>query len=449
MKTPLRIAFALFSAAAAWASPQVEGVVPPERVFPQLDTILTRAAQQSPRMLARAIDLEIAENNRIQARAAVLPTVGGSYRIYQARDDRADQPKPITAKKSYYDFSITQPVFHWGERNNTKRIGEIQKAVAEGNYGEAYRALAQELRSKYLLLIIQKQTVKRAEAGLAYASQQVKLAEKRLAKADISELEMAPLRFSEEQGQLFVERSEFDYAQAKQTFARLSGVPELKDDEIPDEIPAIKHDAAAIDRLLADYLSAKEPPTVEAVNARRQIQVSELFYENEKTRLRPKFNFNAGANQDEQSFTTNVAQRYRVNSLYAGFSLNWQIFDGFTSQAATRSALARLRQARMDADETRLRLAQQAQQQAKFIYFSSRSMTLADRGLSGADALVQTRIADSKRGVATESDIAVAGIALIDARIAAYNARMEYFWRVSDFLGTLAADPVLSHLPTK
>jgi len=449
MKALFRPVMALVFTASAWASGPVDGTQPAERIFPALEQILTHAAQQSPRMLSRSLDLEIAENSRIQARSAVLPSVAASYRLLESRDDRVDLGYATNVQKSYYDIALNQPLFHWGERFNTKRIGEIQKAMAQRNYTEAYRGLAQEVRARYLQLIVQKQSVKRARAALVFSGQQVKLAEKRLAKAEISELEMAPLRFAEEQGQLNLERWEFDFAQAKLSFSRLTGLPELTDDQIPDDIPTITYEAAVFDRMLAGYLSMKDLPTGEAANARQQVEVSELSYKNEKTRLRPKIGLYAGANQDQQSYTINNGARYGVNSLYAGVSVNWQIFDGFMSQAATRSALARLRQSRIESDEVRNRLAQQAQQQAKLIYFAARSMVIADRGYGGAEATIQIKQADFTRGVATESDVALARITLIDMRIAAFNARMDYLGRVGDFLGTLAVDPVLSNLQTK
>jgi outer membrane protein TolC len=80
-----------FLGASLWAvAPAVDELTLPERILPQLDGILKTAVQQSPRMLNRALDLEVAENNRIQARANLLPTLSGSYSYYQAEDDRHD-----------------------------------------------------------------------------------------------------------------------------------------------------------------------------------------------------------------------------------------------------------------------------------------------------------------------------------------------------------------------
>jgi outer membrane protein TolC len=435
----------LVLAAAALAAD--DGAVPlPERVLPALGPILGDASRLSPRMVSRALDLEIAENNRIAARSNLLPSVGLNFRQLEARDDRGDQPTTLSASKTYYDASITQPLFHWGERRNLARIGELQKLMTEGHYREAFRGLAQELRQRYLTLVTQRQHIVRARHVLQMAQQAAALAEQRLAKKEISEAMAYPIRLAVEQAQIGLERTEFDYEMARRSFARLAGLPGFEDAAVPTEIPPIATASSPIDALLAGFLAQREPSSTEAVNLRHQLAVEELTYRNQKTRLRPKFNLVAGVNQDETSYTLNTAQKYRVNSLYGGFSVSWTVFDGFASQAATRNSLARRRQVEGDYEQLVQRLGEQAQTQAKQIGFAARSMAITERAYASAEGSVSMRRDEFKRGLISEADVGAAELGLIDARIAAFNARTDYFIRVGDFLGTLAQDPAVSNL---
>ena len=71
-----------FLAVSVWAAaPATNELVLPEKLLPQLDAILKTAVQQSPRMLNRALDMEIAENNRIQARANLLPSANAWFNL--------------------------------------------------------------------------------------------------------------------------------------------------------------------------------------------------------------------------------------------------------------------------------------------------------------------------------------------------------------------------------
>jgi outer membrane protein TolC len=424
----------------------VEGLVLAENVLPQLEPVLTAAVQQSPSMLNRALDLEIAENNRIQSRAGLLPSLGGYANYMKSRDTRADLSGRLEVTKVAYNFSITQPVYHWGERRNLLKISEIQASIIQGQYRDGYRALAQILRNDYMRLIVQKLVVKRGAAYADFTKNQLAKEEIRLAQKVIADFQIVPVRLAAEQAQLAYERAQFDLEMAKLSFARLSGLPPLADSEIPDSIPSVSYDAGVYDRLLAGFLSQKELPAIEAVTMRKQLETGSLSLANQKTRLRPKFSFVLGVSQDEQSYTVNVAQKYRVNSVFAGLSANWTIFDGLAAQAAVRNDLARLRQMRTDYKVLNDRLAQQAQTNVRLINFSARNMSITDRSRLSAESNLESTQENFKRGVNSEDDVSLARITVYDAQISAASGRSDFLNRVGDFLGTIMADPVLDHV---
>ena len=223
----LKILFALpfLAGGTIAAETTASGLVLPEKILPQLESVLQAAVKQSPRMINRALDLEIAENNRIQARANLLPSLGGYASYYQAQDTRADLSGRLDVTKIAYNFSISQPIFHWGERRNNARIGEIQASIAKGQYRDGYRALAQTLRGDFMRLIIQKVTVKRAAFYAEYTKNQLAKEEVRLSQKVISEFQIFPVRLAAEQAQIGSERARFDFEMPKPPSGTLISAP--------------------------------------------------------------------------------------------------------------------------------------------------------------------------------------------------------------------------------
>lgn len=433
-----------------WAAvPAGNEMVLPERIFPQLEAILRTAVQQSPRMLNRALDLEIAENNRIAARANLLPSVGGYANYYDARDTRADLPGGLNVTKIAYNFSLNQPVFYWGERRNNAQVGEIQARIARGQYRDGYRLLAAALRDNYLRLIVQKFGVKRAEYNVEYTRNILKQEETRLAQKVISEFIIFNVRLNAEQAQIVLERSRFDFETAKVSFARLAGLASMTDDMIPNTIPTVAYAAGTYDQLLAGFLNQKEPPTTEAATLRSQLEIENLNYANQQTRLRPKVNFVVGVSQDQQSYTINVAQKFRVNSIFAGLSANWTLFDGFAAGAGQRNSLAHRRQLENDYKEMTDRLAQQAQTQVKLINFSARYMSISDRFVTSSEGNLKTKQDEFSRGIMSETDVSQAQLALYDAQINGYNGRIDFLARIGELLGTVMEDPIVANVSVK
>ena len=424
-------------------------LVTPEQLFPQLDGILKKAVAQSPRMITRAIDLEYAENNRIAARAGMLPSIGGSYSYYEARDDRSDLNGRIPVTKVGYSFSINQPLFYWGDRRNNARIGEIQQAIAKGQFREGYRLLAQEVRSSYLRLIVNKLVLKRATYYADSTKKLLAQSEERLTKKVISEAQIFGIRLDAERAQISLDRTIFDAEIQKASFARLTGGVVLSDDEIPDSIPAITDQSGAVQHLLAGFLSQKNPVTAEAVVFRKTQDIERLNLQAQKNRLKPKFNFVMGVSQDEQNYTINVAQKYQVNSYYGGVALYWNIFDGFASGAGVRNSLAKLRQMDLDYRSLTESLSQQAQSQVKLIGFSIRNASIYDRLLVSGEGNVNYRTEQFTRGVIAEEDVSAARLSFFDAQINACTSRADYFSQLCGFLGVIQEDPVLANLADK
>ncbi len=434
-------------------------VVLPEQLFPQLDGILKKAVQQSPRMLSRALDLEMAENNRIAARAGMLPSIGANYSYIKSRDKLSylystpgstNSILTYTPTKTPYSASLSQPLYHWGELKNTARIGEIQQSIAQGQYREAYRLLAQTLRGEYLRLILLKLTATRSRYALETATDQLKQEEERLVKKVTSEAEIFSVRINHERAQIAAERADFDLQNARNSFARLAGLgTAFTDDDIPAGIPEAGTISEGLNQKLAGFLAQKDPVTAEAATIRQQLEVEKLTYDVTKTRLWPKINFSMGLSQSEEANYYGTGAKYLVQSQYAGVSLNWNIFDGFYTSSAVRNSLARRRQMESDYRQLTERLAQDAQTQLKLAGFSARSMSITDRLLVSGEGNLRVKNEEFGRGVRSEAEVSQAKLSLYDAQINAYSARRDYLLSVGDFLGTIMEDPVLGNLATK
>lgn len=455
----LIVACALFTAARLAAVSATSEIVTPEQLYPQLNDMLRQAVTQSPRMLSRALDLEIAENDRIAARSGLLPSISASYSYYKSKDRQAllyntpggsSNPDPYTLTKTPYSASLSQPLYYWGERRNGATIGEIRKQIAEGLYRDVYRQLVQMLRAEYLRLVILKINAQRARYNQEYTGKQLAQNEERLLKKVVSEATMFGERINAERAQIATERADSDLASATRSFARLAGLgSSFSESDIPESIPEVRNGATGVSQLMAGFLSQKDLPSIDAAILRQQLKIENLNYEISRTRLWPKFSLNLGMSQDEQQNYYGTGGKYIVKSLYAGVSVNWTIFDGFASGAAVRSSLARRRQMENDYRQLTEKLGEDVQSQAKQIGYAAREMAITDRLLVAAEGNLRGKEEENKRGVSSEAEVGQMKLALFDAQINAYSARRSYLYSLGEFLGLVVEDPVLANLPNK
>ncbi len=418
----------------------------PEDLFPELKRILTNAVQQSPRMLTLSLNQEIASADLMQARSGLFPSAGGSFSAYVTRDEREGFEDTLSTEKIYYNFTVTQPVFHWGERRNTARIGEINKRIADRNYGEAYRLLAQEIRINYLQLIVLKGRVAEARFNQEQAEEVRKVTEDRLAQRVISESEAFQPRINADQTALNSDRAADGFADAKRRFTALTGLPAPEDSAIPDEIPPVAPANTQIESLLAGFLRQPEPLTNEGLTLKDQLESAELTYANQRIRLLPKFSFVAGISQDEQSYTIDPSLKYGLRSMYAGVSVSWTIFDGFATRAAKRSSLARVRQSEASLKLYSETMAQEAQRNARQLSFVARQMAIQERLFDSNRNYVNFLKEQRSRGLSSDADVSAAEVRYNSGLLAALEARADYLLKSSEFVGLVTEDPSLANL---
>jgi outer membrane protein TolC len=422
----------------------------PETYFPALKEILSAAVSQSPRMVARNAENAAAEGNRIVMRSGQLPSFGGYFGYFPwERDWRADLPRYADVNRMNFNFAINQPIYHWGALQNTTRIGEIQLRMTEGQTAEGYRILVQEIRGQYLALVIKKAALAKARLSLHMAEDNVAVSQTKLEKKVISEGDMFLARLGLDRSKLATDQGEEDFNYTKLYFAKLCGAPALSDSQIPDEIPDAMGQAPALEPMLSTYTGQKELNSYNLRYLSDQIEVEKLTYQNITTRLRPQLNFQIATSQDQTSYTTNIAAKYRLTSIYTGFMVNWSIFDGFATRGAAASSLAHRRELEQSYKDLSANLTDQARNQLKQVGFARRGMEIANRLLESSSGALRDKKADAARGLASDVDVNTFQLAYHEAQISAFSARSDYLMKTADFLSTLLQDPALANLPKK
>ncbi len=437
------LTFALVFGGFSSASLAQQGPQLPEDVFPALRPILEQAAQQSPQMVSRNLELLAADGDLKQAKAGLYPTVGGFYQYSETRDQREDIADSLKTDKTYYNFTLSQPLFHWGERVNNAKIGKIRREIADENYTEAFRLLANQIRAGYLSLIMGKIGINNASYSLKIAEEALASAEDRLRKKVISEGAIFQTRIAAEQARLADETAAWNFEISKQNFTKLTGQEAPAIDAIPSEIPGLIESKDQVNALLAQFLSQGAPETSAIRIARKEVKVSDLTYKNQRTRQLPKLSFVAGISQDEQSYTSNIAQKYGLESQYVGLQVSWNIFDGFATRGAVASALARKRLAEHSYKQLTETLVQDAQKAAKSVELAQRQLAISERLLNNAGNFLSYTKEELKRGQSSEAEINSAQAGYNAARSSTNSSRYIYLMRVSEFLSLISEDPMM------
>jgi outer membrane protein TolC len=434
-------------------APTDESLPLPENYFPGLAKLLDVALAQSPRMVSRNTDIVIAEADRISTRASQLPSAGGYLNWYPwTRDTRLNNngaSQVSNGDKLGYNFSINQPVFHWGALHNATKMAELREKMAKGQYAEGYRLLVEEIRGQYLLLILRKASLARAKFNQKIADDALNLARSKLEKHVIAEADLFGPTITAEQARLGTDRVQEDYNNALIAMGKLTGQPPMHDEDVPDAIPAVTPATSSIQRIAAKFKSGGEIDSFNLRYTRQQIETERLTYQINDKRLWPKFNAVVGISKDQQSYPGFDNTKYDVQSVYTGVAASWNIFDGFSAHGAKAASLARRRQLERNLADQQADLVQTIQSQQRQIEFSTRNLAIVEKLLESSKAGYEIAQEDLKRGLQSDAAVDASHLTFMDSQINAWLARNEYLMKVADFLSTTQQDPALGKLPAE
>jgi outer membrane protein TolC len=379
----------------------------------------------------------------------MLPNVGSGLSYNVSRASVSDQNTASSQSSGlFYSVSLSQPLYRWGTLAAAADSAKIQVSISQRNYAEAYRGLALSIRNQYLGLVAKKITWRNAAMAQDRAKFTLTLEEDKLKHGRISQADILMPRLALEDAKLLADRYAEDLAQSKHVFARMTGLPELTDEQIPDVIPAVTFNPGSADQQLQQFLSGGWENNLSIVVARDWTKVAALNYKQAKYRLYPMVNFNASVAQSNSTnaSSTTVSQT-GVFSQFVGVSANWTLFDGRATRAAQISARATQRFYERNLQSQTDAVMDQARALGKQVNFSYRAMGLAEIRNAQSENAVKQKQDEMKQGL-TSQVVLDATLAILDnSRLILLSQRLDFLARCSEFSSLVSADPVLQFVP--
>jgi len=420
----------------------------PEKALPELREILAKAMIYAPRAIDSGLNLEQAGTSVKIARSPMLPNASGYfntgaiYERYQYPTSNTSSSHLIQALT--YNAGVSQPIYRWGALKKGFQSAQLQRAIAERNVGETRRLLAIDVRRSYFNLIVANKAREIEAVGLANLEQERAFLKQQAADGFVTQgiADFATTQINDYQLQM--RRSENSYQAQWTAFRQLTGIENLQpSDALPKEIPVIATKLGDVVKNLSNQPGDYRPASL--VNADDNVRSEQLNYEIVKTRLRPQLSASLSASQDNRTPDNNsLGQKQLVTSFYAYATVNWNIFDGFTTQALKQSSLIRLRQLKNSREQAERDYHESLKNQADTLSINWESLQRTEEGLSSARSNVETLQKDYEAGFGPKKVWDDAKLAADNALQAANNARADYYMQIVNYLSLRGKDPVVN-----
>jgi outer membrane protein TolC len=422
----------------------------PEDSIPQLKVLIEQALHQSPDMILRELDVSVSDAQRLYSGIApLLPNVsaGGNYGVTRSGVSITSFVGGSAIGTSY-GISINQPLFHWGALRNQLQFQTISALISRKQYTLGYLGFIGMVRSQYLGLIDEKLRLRNILFELEIRQKALSLAQQKLQNGIISANEIAGPEIEYETASLNADRERLAYDFARHALARQTGVADIADDSIPDEIPLPHYSEPVSKKILSDLLNEKASATLDMQIASLGVEQAKLMYKINRVQQLPMVGLQAGLNQNNIINVQNntISQSFVLQEQYA-VTVGWNIFDGFASHGRKREAFLKERQSEIALSKKTDEILSQAQMKERGVSFSWRALSISEKRYAIAKGAYNQMSNELKIGNISEDSAGIQKASFFANQIATYSTRGDFYNTWCDYLSFVYADPTLKLIP--
>lgn len=425
-------------------------VAMPEELLPELDRLLDTAMRQSPQMITAALVTEQVRANYIVSRAMRLPAVSasGSYAVSESKVQDSDSPRS-ESDGIFYSAGISLPLFHWGALKWQTDIARLEILFQEINTVEAFRVLAQTVRSQYLALIYQNLLLRNSRFARDQAVEFLELQEDKLASGTLPAGAIIEPRIRAQEAQLYTDEVTENLRYAAESLAMLCGAPPLDLANLPTEVPAQTFAASVRGTYIAELAGEVDvEDTAELRSNALRLRQDRLRYRIIRTNRLPKVGLSGSYGvSNTNSVVGDFVAQTAIDSFSYGVSVSWSIFDGLSTRGQRLSALAARRVTERAREQAIERIEGRLGSLERQIEFAGMRAELAQRRYDLARDGVRLTEQNFEAGIASRN--AVNGVTNLayQAELALADARRNELNLWADYISTAGLDPVLERFP--
>ncbi len=451
-----RAVFAVFSvllAVCTQAQPSDVAGTMPEDYLRELKALLATALQRSPETITKEIDRLMAEARLTQVNASRLPRVGGSFNYGLTRTAiAANTSRQESNSGFYYNFGISQAIFHWGALKNEREAARIGVLVSDKNLALAYRELSVLLRKAYLALVVEKAELQQARKSVQLVRDDVAIVRAKKETGAVSGAAVAGEELREREHTIDLARVEAEFTANRQRFARLAGIAggDLPEEKIASDIPRPAFSEPLTTAMLAMLLRDNAKGTLEYEIYDLKLRDAVLRQKVAAVRLLPKIG--ASANYSLENSTNvngNLAEQVATIRQSVGIGGSWDIFDGFATGGAKREALLAKRSLEQRKTADLEELLQTAQARERALKVDAELLAVTDIRHALAREARDRVVTEVSFGNLAKGEIERTQIGILQADAKKLGARATFLTHWSEFVALAGHDPVLNNLPAR
>lgn len=414
----------------------------PEYLFPQLAHIYSVANKKAPSLLQEIQKIAEAEGMSYLFSSDRYPHLNFDINAGYERREREGEEN-FYEFRNFFNLSLDHPIYHWGGLAAKEHIGEIDVHLAKEEYERFYQSLAQEIRSLYLSLILEKITLRNARLREEIICKRLEVLDEQERQGVLSKDDYTLQYIQLQETLLEIQKNKNKGKRFSGRLEYITGYKDLNLIELPVEIPSPSLERNTFEQRLNYFTESgyKNNPTF-SLNAKR-IQREKESLKYVESFNRPLLNIHMSVQQVQD----NTASFNDVDTLiyFGGVRLTWNIFDGFATKGRKMASMARIRLLEQQELGINDELNRKARRMATDLDLSFRSLELNEARYPFTLKFWDRDIQMWKQNKISELEYLESRLTFFNKQKYLYIARSDFLLKLSEFLSHVGQDPAMQY----
>lgn len=403
-----------------------------ETQLPELQAILKSAQEQAPEIIEQALMNEEAQARLKQAKSAYYPKLEMVTNFGYRKDYRSGGAEDTDNLGLTYSMALRRPLYHWGAIEAKIEQARINNDSDQLNYLNNLQRIERNIRADYLTIILNNIALRNERAKQSILEGRSETNRINYETGTMSQLAYEKSRITLAQSLLKIDRIAQSQQRIAERFQHFAGWKKPTTSETT--VPTINLDATE-SWLEAQHAQLLESSwTYQTFSAAKQINA--IQHEKEaitqiKARQRPLIDASLTASQNQ----SNTSSKNNVDtfSVFGGFRVTWNIFDGFETRNEKIEAQTKVRRLEQELTQLSKELQMEAAEVLDSLLFQVRNLRLIEAQYAAEETQYKLEEDNATSGRSTTLTVQDAALNLKTEGLARHQARADLLMGISDY----------------
>ncbi len=413
----------------------------------QFDQLLALAATESPTMREQADTVAQVEASRFRSWVRQMPTISASYSVggFLQANDGGGAANSLTPGGSF-SVQVSRPLFHWGGFTAETALGILKEQIAQNVAVQAYAKLCEDLRSRYLALVVQKAKATLLANEVDFAARRLEKEKILLGQGQSTAAQVSDFALESQSFELKKMEADSEFKHQLAEFSRLTGSHAFTADDVPDHIFMPVVDETNLQSQYQQFQQAGFDHSPAANDAQLNKDALDQQIRINRANQRPQFNLAASVSEEPYINSNGTGLKFGT-IFFAGINGSWLLYDRDEAFARTNALLAQQRIVETKLHDTREQIFNDSANDLDQIDLGLRALAVLKQQLTQQQADYGRIQIQQSTGQTEKTEVDAARSTLLNTRFEILQRQVQVANGYYSYLAQLFRDPALVNLP--